>query len=49
MDDEMKKAASLFGKMGGEALKKKMGSKHFSEMGKKGMEKRWAGHKKKSS
>jgi len=41
MDEETRKAAKLFAKMGGEALKKKLGHKHFSEMGKKGSAKRW--------
>lgn len=35
------KAAQSLGKLGGQATAKKLGSKHFSEAGKKGMAKRW--------
>lgn len=36
------KSAQSLGKLGGQATKKKLGSKHFSEAGKLGMAKRWA-------
>lgn len=37
----MNKSAQKLGKLGGKATKKKYGSKHFSDAGKKGAEKRW--------
>jgi len=36
-------AAASLGKLGGEAVKRKYGINHFSELGKKGMAKRWSG------
>lgn len=47
-EEQMRQAARLFGRMGGKALKEKRGSKYLSELGKKGMAKRWANHKKKT-
>ena len=41
MTDEEKQAAKIFARMGGNALKKKIGSKGFSEMRKKGLAKRY--------
>lgn len=40
MDDDIKKAATAFGRMGGLALKEKYGSEHFREMQRKGVENR---------
>lgn len=40
-DKEMNEAIKLFASIGGKALKKKRGKKHFSEIGKKGAAVRW--------
>jgi hypothetical protein len=40
MDEDIKKIASAFGRMGGYALRDKYGSDHFKEMQKKGVESR---------
>lgn len=45
---EINEAAQLLGKKGGNTTKKKYGSKHYSEAGKKGMDARWKDHKKKA-
>ncbi len=37
--------ASLLGRKGGQATSKKYGKKHYSQIGKKGMLKRWGGKK----
>lgn len=41
---EAKLAAAFFGREGGKKTVEKYGMKHFSNAGKIGMAKRWAGH-----
>lgn len=41
MDKQISEAAAAMGRKGGKAKLKKYGKKHYSEMGKKGMETRW--------
>lgn len=42
------KQAQQLGKLGGQATAKKYGADHFSNAGRLGMAKRWAGHVKKT-
>ena len=42
------KAAQLLGRLGGKATAAKHGAEHFSNAGRIGMAKRWAGHIKKT-
>lgn len=37
----LNEAAQALGKLGGNKIKRKYGKKHFAEMGRKGMAKRW--------
>lgn len=46
MNDSVKDYLASLGKKGGNTTKAKYGKKHFSNAGKLGMARRWAGHKK---
>jgi hypothetical protein len=41
LPNDIKKLFQEFGKLGGQATKRKYGKRHFSEAGKRGMAKRW--------
>lgn len=49
LPEDIKKLFQEFGKQGGETTKKKYGAKHFSAVGKRGIEKRWAEYRKKKA
>ena len=49
MNNSVKKYLSEIARQGGNTTKKRYGKEHFAQLGKKGMAKRWAGHKKKTT